>query len=142
MKKIFAAALLAGSAFAMTAPASAMTVDRAAGVTKNTATKVAWYCDNRGRCVRGPRAGYVVRNGWDPGCPGVYEWNGAACIAPVVVAPPVYVAPAPVYVAPGPVVKVKPNGTIVEQRANGTVVKVKPNGDVVKVKPNGTVVYQ
>lgn len=113
MKKLLAIAALAGSAFALALPASAMSVDLGAGVTKGAATSVAWYCKPNGNCVQGPRAGYVVRNGWAPGCGPGWGWNGWRCarLGPVVYAPGVVVAPGPAYIAPG--VRVRPNGTVV-----------------------------
>lgn len=119
IKTLLAAVAVAGGALAMALPASAMTVDLGAGVTKSAATQVAWYCNANGRhCVQGPRPGYRVRNGWAPNCAAGWGWDGYRCArgvviapAPVVVAPPVVVRPGPVVVAPG--VKVRPNGTVV-----------------------------
>lgn len=70
-KTLLAAAALAAGAFAA-APVSALPVstDLGAQVGSGT-TAVALYCNNRGVCVRAPRAGYFYR-----------------------AAPPVYVAPA------------------------------------------------
>jgi hypothetical protein len=101
LKTLLAAGALAASAFAFSGTASAMPVDSGATAGVSGATKVAWYCNANGRhCVRGPRAGYVVRNDCN--------WNGVACV-PFVVAPPAVVVRPPVVVAPAPRVVVKPN---------------------------------
>ena len=101
LKTLFAAGALAASAFAFSGTASAMRIDAGANAGVSGATKVAWYCNRNGRhCVRGPRAGYVMRNDCN--------WNGVACL-PIVVAPPAVVVRPPVVVAPAPRVVVKPN---------------------------------
>ncbi len=105
MKSLMLAASLA-LGFAAVTPASAA-MPSTAPLSKEVgslAETVAWYCNGRGHCVQGPRAGYVVRNGWAPGCVGGLYWDGYRCArrGAVVVAPgpAVVVAPPKVVIRP------------------------------------------
>jgi hypothetical protein len=113
MKKILLAAGFAFGAFA-SAPASALPAAKIVGAeSAPRAVSVAWYCDKKGHCVQGARAGYVVRPGWAPSCAGGLFWDGYGCKVRVV--------------APAPVVVVKPAKPVVVVRPVKPTVKIKIN---------------
>lgn len=121
MKKLFIAAGFAFAAFAAV-PASALPVGKIAGAeSAPRAEAVAWYCNAKGHCIQGARAGYVVRQGWVPACAANAFWDGYGCKvrvvapAPVVVVKPVKPA---IVVKPAPVVVVKPVKPAVKVKIN------------------------
>ena len=105
----FAAALIGGMVTAGSASALPMSNPLGAEAGQSRATDVAWYCNNRGHCVKAKRFGYSVRPGWVPSCGRGY-WGGYRCVYPrskVIIR------------GHGPDIKIKRNH-------NGAKIKIKP----------------